>query len=487
MGSVYPTSLDVINDPTSTNSLSDTGFEHDIQHDFANDAIRALESKLGINGSVLSSTIDYILHNHAHSGTDGTVPLSATAFTSVSVVASGPSVNAILAKAAPAQTADIIQAQNSSGAGIAGITGAGILYAEGGLIIYNTGLTKLIDVIPASNEVGLRNNAVLKGYAGDGTNQQFALNASNGSLQLGGTTGAPALYLNAYRTARIVYSQADGKNNANAGGVSFQEITNADSPSFAALSRNFVGYLQKPSDGSTALADDFMTIGFPTYDGNVTATKSIALSVVPNTAPTMVAGTIAVTGKMAVSDVLSLQVPPLLPSAAYAPASSTSGASAQLARADHSHTGQVGAKARFANVSTGNYTISSTIWANLDTASDLVVAAKIGDWIEVQMSAQAGSEATGLYLDAVSIVSGVNQNTWSDSTGNGGILAWATQGLGTFETIGGGAMKQIVSSDLDFVGNVTVRLIARVSVATNRSLYASSASPFMFWIKNLGQ
>lgn len=489
MATVFPTSLDIINDPTATTNLGDTGFEHDIQHDFANDAIRALEAKVGIDGSVISSTLDYVLHNHAHSGTDGTVPLSATTFTSVSIVASGPTVNAIEAKAAPMQTADIIQAQNSAGTGIAGITGTGILYSEGGLTIYNSGLTKLLNVSPSANEVSVRDGGVLKGYTGDGTGQQYALSSTDGSLQLGGPTAVPAMWLNAYRSARFTYGQADAKNNANSGGISWQEITNADSPSFNALTQTTKAVLQKTSDGSLALAEEFTVMGFPTFDGTSTATKSIAMSVVPGVLPTMVAGTVVVAGKMAVSDIVSLAVPPVLPSSAYAPSSSTSGVDTRFSRADHTHSGQVGGKAKFTNASSGNYNISSTAWVNLDTTSDLVVAAKVGDWIEVGLSALSGNELTTLCLDAVSVVSGANVNAWgSIKTGSdSGIQAWLSGSSGIFTGIGGGTMKQVVTSDLDFVGNVTVRLLARVTSATNKSLYANAGNPFVFWIKNLGQ
>ena len=58
---VFPTELDTFVDPTPEtlmNVLSHAG-----QHDGANDAIAALEAKVGINGSTNSSSIDYGLRN----------------------------------------------------------------------------------------------------------------------------------------------------------------------------------------------------------------------------------------------------------------------------------------------------------------------------------------------------------------------------------------------------------------------------------------
>lgn len=58
-GTSYPTSLDVLTNPTSgdkTNSPS-----HADQHANANDAIEALQTKVGINGSAVTTTHDYKL------------------------------------------------------------------------------------------------------------------------------------------------------------------------------------------------------------------------------------------------------------------------------------------------------------------------------------------------------------------------------------------------------------------------------------------
>lgn len=61
MSSIYPTSLDAFNNPTSTSNLNSSGVEHHLQHSDANDAIEAIETRIGIIGSANVDSIDYQL------------------------------------------------------------------------------------------------------------------------------------------------------------------------------------------------------------------------------------------------------------------------------------------------------------------------------------------------------------------------------------------------------------------------------------------
>lgn len=82
MATNYPTSIDSFTDPTSTQTLNNPS--HSGQHTNANDAIAALEAKVGINSSAVTTTLDYLLKNtasidpgHKHtfaSGISGTIP-----------------------------------------------------------------------------------------------------------------------------------------------------------------------------------------------------------------------------------------------------------------------------------------------------------------------------------------------------------------------------------------------------------------------------
>ena len=59
----YPTSLDSLSNPVSTDQVAnaDPLLVHSTQHRNANDAIEALEAKVGVNSSAVNSTHDYKL------------------------------------------------------------------------------------------------------------------------------------------------------------------------------------------------------------------------------------------------------------------------------------------------------------------------------------------------------------------------------------------------------------------------------------------
>ena len=57
MATNFPTSLDALTNPTSTDSL--TSPSHADQHADANDAIEALQAKVGVNSSSVSTSLDY--------------------------------------------------------------------------------------------------------------------------------------------------------------------------------------------------------------------------------------------------------------------------------------------------------------------------------------------------------------------------------------------------------------------------------------------
>jgi len=65
----YPTSLDNFTNPTGTDLLENavSALDHDVQHSNANDAIEALEAKVGADGSAVTTSHDYKL-----SGVTGT-------------------------------------------------------------------------------------------------------------------------------------------------------------------------------------------------------------------------------------------------------------------------------------------------------------------------------------------------------------------------------------------------------------------------------
>jgi len=59
MATNYPTGLDTLSNPTGTDNLDTSGLLHDAQHANANDAIEALQAKVGINSSTETTSLDY--------------------------------------------------------------------------------------------------------------------------------------------------------------------------------------------------------------------------------------------------------------------------------------------------------------------------------------------------------------------------------------------------------------------------------------------
>lgn len=60
MPTSFPNAVDAFSNPTGGTLLEQPGLKHSDQHSNANDAIEALETKLGINFSSTQNTIDYI-------------------------------------------------------------------------------------------------------------------------------------------------------------------------------------------------------------------------------------------------------------------------------------------------------------------------------------------------------------------------------------------------------------------------------------------
>ena len=73
MATSFPTGLDALTNPTSSDGLNSP--DHAGQHSDANDAIEALEAKVGINSSAVTSSLDYKITNiNASNLASGTVP-----------------------------------------------------------------------------------------------------------------------------------------------------------------------------------------------------------------------------------------------------------------------------------------------------------------------------------------------------------------------------------------------------------------------------
>jgi hypothetical protein len=61
MATNFPTSLDAFTNPTAVDTLDSP--PHDVQHADANDAIEALQAKVGVDGSAVTDSLDYKVAN----------------------------------------------------------------------------------------------------------------------------------------------------------------------------------------------------------------------------------------------------------------------------------------------------------------------------------------------------------------------------------------------------------------------------------------
>ena len=91
MATNFPASLDSLTNPTSSDSLNSPS--HSAQHSDLNDAVEALEAKVGADSSAVSSSHDYKIADHASRITTlegatngGMVPIATSTFSAVSSV-----------------------------------------------------------------------------------------------------------------------------------------------------------------------------------------------------------------------------------------------------------------------------------------------------------------------------------------------------------------------------------------------------------------
>lgn len=137
----------------------------------------------------------------------------------------------------------------------------------------------------------------------------------------------------------------------------------------------------------------------------------------------------------------------------------------------------------------GNITLNSTSWANVDTGLDLTMDAAIGDYVEVALIGfldQTG--ATYTRLDVASVVSGSVVNTWStngaESASSEGVGGW-TGITSAFTPVSGATGRVLASGDISS-GTVTLRLRYRTDSAVNKVLNANSNNQLVFMAKNYG-
>lgn len=83
---MFPADLPVLTNPTGANNLDDPGVLHSAQHANANDLIEALAAKLGVDGSAVATSIDYLVKAAADPGHTHTLYVPKTVLDAFSVL-----------------------------------------------------------------------------------------------------------------------------------------------------------------------------------------------------------------------------------------------------------------------------------------------------------------------------------------------------------------------------------------------------------------
>jgi hypothetical protein len=172
MATNFPTSLDALTNPSAGNTLNSPS--HSTQHANSNDAIEALQAKVGVNSSAVTSSLDYKITNiNADNLTSGNVPGSRingsyTGIVGVGTLAAGSIPTSLLTGTFPSSsitglatsaTTDTTNANNIT----TGLVGGGRLNGiYSGITGIGTQTVQIIatDIFPDSN-----NNRYCGGYS----------------------------------------------------------------------------------------------------------------------------------------------------------------------------------------------------------------------------------------------------------------------------------------------------------------------------------
>ena len=140
----------------------------------------------------------------------------------------------------------------------------------------------------------------------------------------------------------------------------------------------------------------------------------------------------------------------------------------------------------------GNITVTSTTWVDLDTGLDLTLTGVLAnDEVEVGLSGIWAADGAGFQglINAVSLVSSSPVNGWgeegAEAASGQGVSAWFGSSFNIHSSIGGSVIKTIVSGDLES-GTLTIRFRTRLAGSDTRNLLANANNPLQVWAKNLG-
>ena len=95
MSTNFPTNLDSLSNPNANTTMNAAGFEHSVQHTSENDAIEALETKVGVDNSAVTNSLDYLVKTggnpgHYHTNTPTSVVMSAATSVGIMINTANP-------------------------------------------------------------------------------------------------------------------------------------------------------------------------------------------------------------------------------------------------------------------------------------------------------------------------------------------------------------------------------------------------------------
>lgn len=133
-------------------------------------------------------------------------------------------------------------------------------------------------------------------------------------------------------------------------------------------------------------------------------------------------------------------------------------------------------------ITSGSYVINGTAWANLDTTTDISLAAAVGDIVTISISGSWGTEAVFGFIDVVTVVANTPVRTFSTE------IAENAAGFGISSAIGYSGFQSGAAGTLSLVltaadienGAVLLRLRRRTATAANKTFSAVATAPFVF-------
>lgn len=139
------------------------------------------------------------------------------------------------------------------------------------------------------------------------------------------------------------------------------------------------------------------------------------------------------------------------------------------------------------NHTSGNIAVTSTTFGLVAPGFEITLAAQPGDTIECGMTGQASNEGVELQFDVHTTVSGTAVNRFGGTgvvSANGGVGAWKAMPSNYFG-FGGTHLRVLTAAEI-VTGQVTLRLVARITTAGTRTIFASGPESLHFFAKNLG-